>query len=122
MKRLTLKLKRRMESNIRSRLIKKVHLFSLTGLTEADKIRMEKLYSARIILRIWLKSLYRVTVNYLTTSESVPRVPHSQSCLCDLAMAATEWYRCYQIALHRWDKSPGGEVSLIYEKEFPCSG
>lgn len=36
-----------------------------------------KFIQARIILRIRLKSIYQITVNYLTTGESVSRVPHT---------------------------------------------
>ena len=39
---------------------------------------IRKLNKARIILRIWLKSIYQITVNYLTTGESVPRVPQTR--------------------------------------------
>jgi len=69
-------------------------------------------------LRIWLKSFYLATVNRPTTGESAPRVPHN-----------TMWCGCDQVAqvlpltLHRWDKNPGGEVSLYYiYAKFPCQG
>jgi hypothetical protein len=73
---------------------------------------------ARIILRIWLKSNYQVTVNCLTTSESVPRVPHDRRRSC-VSLAWTEWYRRHAVTLHRRDKNPGGDVSLITRWKFP---
>jgi hypothetical protein len=73
---------------------------------------IRNLHKARIILRIWLKSIYQITVNYLTTGESVPRVPHIRRVKgarsgCDQVVQVFLLW-----ALHRWDKNPGGEVSL----------
>lgn len=89
-----------------------VHLL-LTAFCVCCRIK-RKQNITRIILRIRLKRFYWTTVNCLTTSESVPRVPH------DISRHFVYWYYGLRpsgtgtmAVLHRWDKNPGGEVSLI---------
>lgn len=59
-------------------------------------------YKAHIILIIWLRSFYEMTVNHLAMGESVPRVPKASPCL-DQAVQMLS-----RTILHRRDKSPVG--------------
>ena len=54
------------------------------------------------MLIIWFSSLYRITVNYSTMNESVPRVPTNVFTI-SAGPSGTGIFM-----LHRWDKSPDG--------------
>jgi len=47
----------------------------LTYIGHIDIINLEKVNMAHISLIIWLGRLYKMTLNHLAMSESVPRVP-----------------------------------------------
>jgi len=88
---------------------------------------MSKVNKARIILRIWLKSFYQVTVNYLTTSESVPRVPHGQRCPCK-SLTVWLWLRPSGTGVGS-NATPlgqkpgrGGFALFFINAKFPCPG
>lgn len=94
------------------------------------KVQSDKLISSRIISVIWSESLYQAAVNGLTTRESVSRVP--QGC-CSLRLqqvvvclflpwfgpsdtnvrSVAGYFASSCLTLHRWDKSPDGEVSFV---------
>jgi hypothetical protein len=69
-------------------------------------------------LRIRLKCFYRVTVNRPTTGESVPRVPRGRRRISS-DRGRDRVAQVLAVTLHRRDKSPGGEVSLITRRKIP---
>ncbi len=56
-------------------------------------LRMDKLiYGSRIVSGIGPESFYQITVNYLTTRESVPRVP---ACVMQVLVQVVQAFLCY---------------------------